>query len=235
MTSIVVLLLVWTALFAVVPRLSVIATRLLAPAPSDQAFAQEKAQIPMANERPARRRMDKLIKEYPRPNRVFQFGKPDPWPPKEFSGQAGGDPGAFPGRALAATGRAQQAFEKKRDAQIQLSMLAARISPVSCYVRPMAELAGTGWLEYKRFTETVGRFQKRLNDEIQQERLSADGRRRRRELHGENGRAAAAPGRIRIPASDVASDVLAGLYPAPSLQRALLRGAFAAFLRYDPR
>ena len=235
-TSIVVLLLVWTALFAVVPRLSVIATRLLAPAPSEQAFAQEKAQIRLANEKACEAEVDKLIKEYPRPQRVFQLGKPDPWPPKEFRDKQAEIRGRYQTDLITEVRKAQQAYEKKRDAQIQLSMLVARISPVSCYVRPMAELAGTGWLEYKRFTETVGRFQQRLNDEIYSKN-------RYQRMDGGvgasyTGKTDGPPPRlaeIRIPFSDVARDVLPDLVLLLLFNALFFAGAFVAFLRYDPR
>jgi ABC-type transport system involved in multi-copper enzyme maturation permease subunit len=238
-TSIVVLLLVWTALFAVVPRLSVILTRIAAPEPSEQAFAQEKAQIRLANEKACEAEVDKLIKEYPRPPRKADVlrtpGKPQ-WPPKEFTDRQAEIRARFQSDLLAATGKAQQAYEKKRDAQIQTSMLVARISPVSCYVRPMAEIAGTGWLEYKRFTETVGRFQQRLNDEIY-----SKVRFQRMEggiSSGFSGKSDVPPPRladVRIPFGDVARNVLPDFVLLLVFNALFFAGAFVAFLRYDPR
>jgi len=235
-TSIVVLLLVWTALFAVVPRLSVIAARFLAPALSEQAFAQERAQIRLANEKACEAEVDKLIKEYPQPPRAVMQANPRAYPPKEFSDRQAEIRARFQGELVAEGRKAQQAFDKKRDAQIQMSMLVARISPVSCYVRPLAEIAGTGWLEYKRFIETVGRFQQNLNDEIysknRYQRMQGGAG------FGFTGKADAPLPRladVRIPFGDVMRDVLPDFVILLLFNTLFFAGAFVAFLRYDPR
>ncbi len=228
-TSIVVLLLVWTALFAVVPRLSVIATRFLAPAPSEQVFAQEKARIRQANEKACEAEVDKLIRRYPTPR-----GK---MPPKEFTDEQEEIRARFQAALLADTDKARQAWERKRDAQVRLSMLVARISPVSCFVRPMAEIAGTGWLEYRRFLDAVDRFQRDLNDKvygkITYERMQGG------IMSGFKGLNMDAPPPrmpdVRIPFGDVARDVLPDFVLLLLFNAVFFAGAFVAFLRYDPR
>ena len=235
-TSIVVLLLIWTALFAVVPRLSVIATRFLAPAPSEQVFGQEKAQIRLANEKSCEAEVDKLIKEYPRPPREVLVAKPGAWPPKEFRDKQGAIRARYQTDLLTEVRKVQQAYEKKRDAQIQLSMLVARISPVSCFVRPMAEIAGTGWLEYRRFADAVSRFQRSLNDDIYSKTTyqRMDGG----VSTSYSGKMDVPPPRladVRIPFGDVARDVLPDFILLILFNALFFAGAFVAFLRYDPR
>jgi ABC-type transport system involved in multi-copper enzyme maturation permease subunit len=235
-TSIVVLLLVWTALFAVVPRFSVIATRLLAPAPSEQVFGQEKARIRLANNKACEAEVDALIKANPIPrDRNTIAPERQKWT-AEFQAKQDAIRAQYQSDLAAEIGRARQAFERKRDAQIRTSMLVSRISPVSCFVRPMAEIAGTGWLEYKRFAKAVDRFLGTLNDEIySQNKITAV----------EGGGVISFGGRaddpaprmpdIRIPFSDVARDVLPDFVLLLLFNALFFAGAFVAFLRYDPR
>ena len=235
-TSIVVLLLVWTALFAVVPRLSVIATRLLAPAPSEQAFAQEKIRIRLANEKACEAEVDALIKANPMPqgrgNNSPEWRKLT----ADFRSKQDAIRAKYQSDLAAEIGKARQTFERKRDAQIKTSMLVSRISPVSCFVRPMAEIAGTGWLEYKRFADSVDRFLGALNDKIYSKNQFT--RMEGGASMGFTGKAADPAPRmpdVRIPFGDVARDVLPDFVLLLFFNALFFAGAFVAFLRYDPR
>ncbi len=235
-TSIVVLLLVWTALFAVVPRLSVIATRLLAPAPSEQAFAQEKARIRLANEKDCEAEVDKLIKENPIPqgrgNGYLEWQKLS----ADFRAKQDAIRAKFQGDLMAAVDKARQTYERKRDAQIRTSMLVSRVSPVSCYVRSMAEISGTGWLEYKRFTAAADRFLRTLNDQVYSKNQFT--RMEGGAMMSFTGKATDPAPRmpeVRIPFGDVARDVLPDLVLLLLFNALFFAGAFVAFLRYDPR
>jgi hypothetical protein len=42
----------------------------------------------------------------------------------------------------------------------------ARLSPVSCFVRPMAEISQNGWIQYQNFSEEVIHFQQELNEQV---------------------------------------------------------------------
>jgi ABC-2 type transport system permease protein len=235
-TSIVVLLLVWTALFAVVPRLSVIATRLLAPAPSEQAFAQEKARIRLANEKDCEADVDKLIKEYPIAQGRDNIGPEWQKLSADFRAKQDAIRAKFQGDLMAAVDKARQAYERKRDAQIRTSMLVSRVSPVSCFVRPMAEIAGTGWLEYKRFTAAADRFLRTLNDQVysKNEYTRMEGGAMMR-FTGKASDPAPKMPEIRIPFDEVVRDVLPDLVLLLLFNALFFAGAFVAFLRYDPR
>ena len=235
-TSIVVLLLVWTALFAVVPRLSVIATRLLAPAPSEQAFGQEKSRIRLANEKACEAEVDKLIKENPIPQGRDNNGPEWQKLNADFRAKQDAIRAKYQSDLAAEVGKARQTYERKRDAQIRTSMLVARISPVSCYVRPMAEIAGTGWLEYKRFSEAVDRFLGALNDKIfsknQFTRMQGGAM---MSFTGKGTDPAPRMPDVRIPFGDVVRDVLPDFVLLLLFNALFFAGAFVAFLRYDPR
>jgi ABC-type transport system involved in multi-copper enzyme maturation permease subunit len=235
-TSIVVLLLVWTALFAVAPRLGVIATRLLAPAPSEQAFGQEKGRIRLANAKACEAEVDKLIKESPIPSPRDYTGPQWQALTKDFREKQAAIRAKFQSDLAAETAKARQAWERKRDAQIRTSMLVSRISPVSCYVRPMAEIAGTGWLEYKRFTEVADRFLRTLNDKVYSKNVF-----QRMEsgmmmsFAGKADDPAPRVSDIRIPFGDVVRDVLPDFALLLLFNALFFAGGFVAFLRYDPR
>ncbi|MGD0782340.1 MAG: ABC transporter permease subunit, partial [Candidatus Aminicenantales bacterium] len=157
-SSIIVLLLAWTMLFAVYPRLSVILAQIVRPVPSEQSLAEEKTRIRLENEKACEAEVDKLIKEYPVPRGQM--------PPKEFEERQEAIRARYQGLLVERLQKADDAYEKKCESQILLSLNLARLSPVSCFVRPMAEIAGTGWLEYRRFKDAVSRFQTALNGEI---------------------------------------------------------------------
>jgi ABC-type transport system involved in multi-copper enzyme maturation permease subunit len=227
-SSIIVLLLAWTMLFAVYPRLSVILAQVLRPVPSEQVLAEEKARLRLENEKACEAEVDKLIKEFPVPRGQA--------PPKEFSERQGAIRARYLGLLVERQQKAEDAYEKKRDAQILLSMNLARLSPVSCFVRPMAEIAGTGWLEYRRFTGAVSRFQTALNDEIYGKGVfsrSAGGI-----TMGFDGKMDAPPPRLadtRIRFETVAGNVLPDLLLLIVFNALFFSGAFVAFLRYDVR
>ena len=235
-TSIVVLLLVWTALFAVLPRLGVIATRILSPVPSEQVFAQEKTRIRLANEKACEAEVDKLIKESPVPQRRDNAGPEWPSLTKDFRAKQDAIRAKYKSDLAAETDKARQAWERQRDAQIRTSMLVSRISPVSCYVRPMAEIAGTGWLEYKRFTAAADRFLRTLNESVysknQFTRMAGGAMFR---FTGKAEDPAPRMAEIRIPFGDVVRDVTPDFVLLLLFNALFFAGAFVAFLRYDPR
>jgi hypothetical protein len=133
-------------------------------------------------------------------------------------------------------GRVRQAFERERDAQIRTSMRVSRISPVSCFVRPMAEIAGTGWLEYKRFAKAVDRFLDTLNDKIySRNRITAVEGGGIISFGGQANDPAPRMPDIRISFGDVVRDVLPDFLMLLLFNALFFAGAFVAFLRYDPR
>jgi ABC-type transport system involved in multi-copper enzyme maturation permease subunit len=235
-TSIVVLLLAWTAMFAVVPRLSVIAARIIAPAPSEQAFALEVSRLEQANAKACEAEVDQLAKEYPKDSRGASGGRRGYEFPEEFSERQKAIRVRYRSDLAAETRKAQQDYERKRDAQIGLSMRLARVSPMSCYVRSMAEIAGTGWLEYERFTDTVARFQQTLNDEIYGKiRYQRMGSSATIGFDGAKKDPAPRMAEVRVPFDDVARNVLPDFVLLLLFNALFFAGAFVAFLRCDPR
>ncbi len=227
-TSIVVLLLLWAALFAVFPRLSVILAQVINPVPSEQVLAQEKTRIRLENEKACEAEVDKLIKEYPVPRNQF--------PPKEFTDRQDGIRARYRASLVERWQKAEEAYEKKRDGQLRVSMNLARLSPVSCFVRPLAEIAGTGWLEYRRFTDGVLRFQRTLNEEIYSKNIvQRSGGGIGISFNGEIEAAAPRLAEVRLNFENVVKDVLPDFLLLLLFNALFFTGAFVAFLKYDAR
>jgi hypothetical protein len=132
--------------------------------------------------------------------------------------------------------------EERRNAQIALSVSIARISPVSLFVRPLAELAGTGWLGYVRFNRQVRQFEDVVNRDIflkqTYTRYPARGGRRGGIGISNNAKYdAAAPTFTYVPGpeEDAVRDVVPDLAVLAVINLLLFAGAFVAFLRYDAR
>jgi hypothetical protein len=55
---------------------------------------------------------------------------------------------------------------RRRAVQTRIASNLARLSPVACFIRPLAEISRTGWLEYQRFSADVARYEEVLNHEV---------------------------------------------------------------------
>jgi ABC-type transport system involved in multi-copper enzyme maturation permease subunit len=233
-TALIVLLLGWVFLYGVYPRTAVAAAQILRPAKSQARLALERAQLQRDVNKECEAEVDKLL------------------------GTVSGDmqsPAFKAGmeKQNEIRGRYQVVFqdrwrtvereaEERRNSQIALAATIARLSPVSLFVRPLAELAGTGWLDYVRFNSQVRQFESVVNRDIflKQTYTRYPARGGRRGGVGISNNAdynAAAPAFAYMPAEggDVIRDVLPDLAILAVVNLLLFAGAFVAFLRYDAR
>ena len=148
-STIIILLLCWVVLYGVVPRLSMIIAQLVSPVRSPQLIALDKNQVRIENEKNCDARLSELI----------DSGQDSPERQKAIRGE-------YRGKLLESWQKLDRERERRRDAQIAIGVNLARLSPVSCFVRPLVEISRTGWLEYKEFTRDVSRYQQVLNDKI---------------------------------------------------------------------
>jgi endonuclease I len=126
--------------------------------------------------------------------------------------------------------------QERQKTRIALTADIARLSPISCFVRPLAELGQTGWLEYQQFNGQVRQYLNVLNRDIfnkQRETRMKGGSNVGFEGDGE----AAAPvfAYVPVPAEAVVRNVLPDIVILLLFNLVFFAGAFVAFLKYDAR
>ncbi|MGZ7046275.1 MAG: hypothetical protein ACXVJK_08125, partial [Candidatus Aminicenantales bacterium] len=117
-----------------------------------------------------------------------------------------------------------------------LAVTIARLSPVTSFIRPLAELSRTGWLEYEQFLGGVRRFEEVLNRDI----FNKNRMTRYKHGSGANNTAdveAEAPVFTDVPvlAGAIVRDILPDIVFLVLFNVVFFAGAFVAFLRYDAR
>jgi len=218
-SSFIILLLCWVFLFGVFPRLSVVAAHLISPVKSQQLVLQERNRVRLENEKSRSAEIAKIVESG------------DNTQEKQDAVSA-----AFKAKLTGAFQILDRDEDNRRNAQMRLAVNISRLSPVSCFVRPMAEVARTGWMQFELFRQDVGRFGAALDDEVYGQYQEF------RQKGGSNvgfkgdGSAPAPmfqPGRIR--AGDVVKNVLPDALLLVAFNLLFFSGAFVAFLRYDVR
>ncbi len=218
-SSFIILLLCWVFLFGVFPRLSVVMAQLISPVKSQQLLLQERNRVRLENEKARSVEIDKIVES--------------------------GDNTQEKQDAVSAEFRAKltEAFQKldreqdnRQNAQMQLAVHISRLSPVSCFVRPMAEVARTGWMQFEQYRQDVGRFGAALDDQVYgqyQEFRQKGGSNVGFKGNGSAPAPVLQAGRIRT--EDVVKNVLPDALLLVAFNLLFFTGAFVAFLRYDVR
>jgi ABC-type transport system involved in multi-copper enzyme maturation permease subunit len=233
-TALIVLLLGWVFLYGVYPRVAVAAAQILRPAKSEARLALERVQLQRDVNKECEAEVDKLLATMPTDYKsaAFKAGM-------EKQDEIRGRYQVVFQERWRAIGREA---EERRNFQITLATAIARLSPVSLFVRPLAELAGTGWLSYARFNRQARQFEDVVNRDIflKQKYSRYPGRGGRSGGVGVSNLAdlkAAAPVFTYVPAGgeEVVRDVLPDLVILAVINLLLFAGAFVAFLRYDAK
>ncbi|HYA49320.1 MAG TPA: ABC transporter permease subunit [Burkholderiales bacterium] len=227
--ALITLLLAWVFLYGVYPRLSAAAAQILYPVKSDARIALEKAQI----QRDVNKDRDAEIEK------VAQT-----MPPRDFESQTFKDGEAkqaeirsrYQAKLEASWKIIDRDVEERRKSKNTLTANIARLSPVSLFIRPLAELSRTGWLEYQQFQTEVRQYEGVLNRDI----FGKD-----REVHMNGGAMvsnAADPNApapvftyVRTPEDGLVQNVLPDVLLLVLLNLIFFAGAFVAFLGYDVR
>jgi ABC-type transport system involved in multi-copper enzyme maturation permease subunit len=228
-TALVTLLLAWVFLYGVYPRLASAAALVIHPVKSEARLALEKAQIRANIEKEQEAEIEKLGKAMPEDERSSAFAE----------GKKKQEEVRTKYRTELET--SWQALERESDARraslLTLTAGIARLSPISAFVRPLAELGRTGWLEYRQFGAEAREFEGVLNRDV------FDKMKLIRMPHGissdfdQKDAAAAAPVFAYRPAplEAVARNVLPDLVLLVLFNLVFFAGAFVAFIRYDAR
>jgi ABC-type transport system involved in multi-copper enzyme maturation permease subunit len=228
-TALVTLLLAWVFLYGVYPRLASAAAQVIHPVKSEARLALEKAQIRANIEKEQEAEIEKLGKAMPEDERSSAFAE----------GKKKQEEVRTKYRTELET--SWQALERESDARraslLTLTAGIARLSPVSAFVRPLAELSRTGWLEYRQFGAEAREFEGVLNRDVFDKMklirmpngISSD--------FDQKDAAAAAPVFAYRPAplEAVARNVLPDLVLLVLFNLVFFAGAFVAFIRYDAR
>jgi ABC-type transport system involved in multi-copper enzyme maturation permease subunit len=218
-SSFIILLLCWVFLFGVFPRLSVVVAQLISPVKSQQLVLQERNRVRLENEKARRAEIAKIVESG------------DNTQEKQDAVSA-----AFKAKLTEAFQKLDRDEDNRQNAQMQLAVNISRLSPVSCFVRPMAEIARTGWMQFELFRQDVGRFGAALDDKVYG--LYQEFRQKGGSNVGFKGDgSASAPvfqaGRIRT--GDVVKNVLPDALLLVVFNLLFFAGAYVAFLRYDVR
>jgi ABC-type transport system involved in multi-copper enzyme maturation permease subunit len=226
--ALVALLLLWVSLYGVYPRLSSAVAQIIAPSKSEARVALEKAQLRRNVQKERDAEIDRLLQTLPDDD-ASPAAKEGAKTQEEIRNryQAKLEEG------WQAMDRDVEARERKRNT---MAVSIARLSPVTSFIRPLAELGRTGQLESEQFQAGVRRFGEALNRDIFEKNKMI------RRKHGiqQNNRAdmqAAPPVFTYAPAATEAlvGEVLPDVVLLVLFNFVFFAGAFVAFLRYDAR
>ena len=225
--ALVALLLLWVFLYGVYPRLSSAMAQIVLPSKSEARVALDKAQLRRNIQKERDAEIDRLVQALP-------------------------DDAASPAakEGVKAQEEIQNRYQAKleedwramdRDIEVRegernaLTVAIARLSPVTSFIRPLAELAWTGRLKYEQFQSGVRRFEGTLNRDI------FDKHKMIRYKHGisfdNEVLTVTAPVFTYVPATPraIVRDVLPDIVLLVLFNLIFFAGGFVAFLRYDVR
>ena len=226
--ALVALLLLWVFLYGVYPRLSSAAAQIAAPVRSGARVALEKAQVRRNIEKERDAEVDRLLKTLP-DNIDSDAYKQGEKTQAEIRDR-------YQARLEESWRTLERDVETRQKRRNALAVTIARLSPVTSFIRPLAELSRTGWLEYEQFLGGVRRFEEVLNRDI----FNKNRMTRYKHGIGANNTAdvdAAAPvfTDVPVPAEAIVRDVLPDIVILVLFNFVFFAGAFVAFLRYDVR
>jgi ABC-type transport system involved in multi-copper enzyme maturation permease subunit len=227
-TALVTLLLAWVFLYGVYPRLAAAAAQVFYPVKSEARVALEKAQIRANIEKARDAEIDKVAKTMPDDEKSAAY--------KDGEQKQLDIRNEFMAELEMSWQTLERDVQTRRNAMLALTADIARLSPVSAFVRPLAELSRTGWLEYRRFDAEAREFENILNrDVFTKEKLIHEKHGARSGFEGDMG--AAAPAFQYQPAGveAVVRNVLPDLVLLIVFNLVFFAGAFIAFVRYDAR
>jgi len=227
-TALVTLLLAWVLLYGVYPRLAAAAAQVLYPVKSEARVALEKAQIRANIEKARDVEIDQVAKAMPDDEKSKAY-KDDEQKQLDIRNK-------FMAELEASWQTLERDVQARRNAMVALSADIARLSPVSAFVRPLAELSRTGWLEYRLFDAEAREFENILNRDIftKQKMIRMKGG-----IHsgfaGDMGAAAPVFQYQQAAVETVIRNILPDLILLILFNLVFFAGAFIAFIRYDAR
>jgi len=225
-TSIITLLLCWVFLYAVFPRLSIVLSRVIYPVKSEQTLNMERSQIRADNSASLDAAIDEYVETSP-------YSRPYP---EAYHKEQEGIRAQFQQVLIRQLEDIERDAYNKRSRQNFITTQISRISPVSCCIRPMTELAHTGMLAFHEYRNSVRRYITELNENIYY---------KQRVTHYQGGIGSSFTGNMKDQAPQfdqgslsfetVMQDILPDLALLILFNILFFAGASVAFLRYDVR
>jgi ABC-type transport system involved in multi-copper enzyme maturation permease subunit len=170
-SAMVTMLAVWVGLAMILPKASVVAARLLLPVESQQVVDLQRNQVRLQNDLDMGADLVRLQKATPGVkdmslDEFFKQKKAQNPAIAAFEEAQSKRKAEFAAKLNAELDRIDAEFERRRGRQAALARTISRLSPVSCFVHVLTELAGTGLTEEKAWRETRSRFKRLLDREI---------------------------------------------------------------------
>jgi ABC-type transport system involved in multi-copper enzyme maturation permease subunit len=170
-SAMVTLLAVWVGLAMVLPKGSVVVSRLLLPVESQQVVDLQKNQVRFQNDLDLGADLVQLQKTTPgikdmSMDEYFKQQKAKNPAVAAFEEAQSKRKAEFAAKLNVNFDRIDADFERRRGRQAVLARMISRLSPVSCFVHVLTELAGTGFMEEAAWRETKSRFKQILDREI---------------------------------------------------------------------
>jgi ABC-type transport system involved in multi-copper enzyme maturation permease subunit len=226
--ALVALLLAWVFLYGVYPRLSSAAAQVLYPVKSEARLALEKAQIRRSIDQERDAEIEKVTRTMPEDWKSEAF--------KEGGKKQAEIRGRYQARLEESWRILDRDVEERQRVRNALTVHIARLSPVSSFVRSLAELSRTGWLEHEQFNREVRQHEAILNRDIfgKSQIVRTKGG---VAVSNEADPNAPAPAFTYVPATEesLVRNVLPDVILLLLFNFVFFAGAFVAFLRYDPR
>ena len=230
--ALVTLILVWTFLYGVYPRLASSLAQLIYPVKSESRVALEKSQIRRNIEKQRDEEIDRLTKSLPDVHRNTEIEAIKEGMKKEDEIRD-----RFRAQLEENLRTIERDVEERRKARNALALNILRLSPVSSFVRSMAELGRTGWLEYGHFIQDVRQYEGMLNIEIfNKQEVRKYGMAGIDASHGVD-QITQAPvfTYAWTPHAEVIQNVLPDIVILVLFNLVFFAAAFLAFMRYDAR
>jgi ABC-type transport system involved in multi-copper enzyme maturation permease subunit len=158
-SAIVILLLFWVFFIGLLPKFGTIMAQFIYPIQSQQIIDVEKNQIRLQNENECEAEIDRLIETM-----AIQLEKNHS--DKNFTEQQETIRAEFQSSLIEELQKVDSDFEMRKNKQTIIAMNLARLSPASCFIRPLAEISRTGLTAYQQFLEKTNDYQRILNADI---------------------------------------------------------------------
>jgi ABC-type transport system involved in multi-copper enzyme maturation permease subunit len=232
----------WVVMAMILPKGSVIAAKALLPVRSQQVIDLEKSRVHFQNEQDESAAIKRLWETTPvikdmSTDEYFKARRAKNPAVEAFEKREGEIQDEFKAKTSAAQDRIETEFSRRKGSEAGLARNLARLSPVSCLVHVLTELAGTGFMEEAKWRETRTRFRQIIDREIADKQQSIGFKDIWLTGFGRLDQKAAAPGipPEPVPLEKRLAAVWIDLVLLAVYGLLFFSGAYVSFLRYDVR
>lgn len=170
-SSIVSLMFFWVLLFMILPKGSVILSKIIKPVKSQQVIDLEKNQIRLQIEKEEWEEFQKLRETMPGLREMsnvefFKRLRGGDERAKEYVKKQNEKKEFYKTKLEKELNKVDSYYDNERNLQAAIAQNISRLSPISCFIHLMAETSNTGFLEYEQWKKTRSLFKQLLDTEI---------------------------------------------------------------------